>query len=589
MARRSRSAYVRRVLTVAALAAAISGSAACSWPIPYRPGREERSVSAGSYDLAIQRNGRVNVVLTSGVVVFDNAFPMVWFEDDDKPRPLRIDGRRSARDHVNDPLGEGHGFTLYGKDVEWSIRTYPTQPFLAAQVSFVNSGRKPVRVRALSPWCVGEPNKGEVALSDGPGEAVVFAMGPGDAPPRVVAAADGVEASVLAAMNATGRRTLTAGPFPHDTGEPVIEIGPRTEAIGARHSLFRGVWRYDPPIEVPPGARLISGALYLGVTEHDPSVGLDRYGYAAAAALSRTAPAATGDLSAEALTAQGQATASRLGAHAEPWPADPESLRTLGRRWFLVPRFGPPRIAPLPALGDDDPTPALRAAMTAAALLGSAVEFSSDAGAPSPREAELLHQLRSADVRPARVVDVLNPDGPQVWYLPLRTPIGEWHLIALFNWDDQPQAVSASLTSLGIPADALFSAFGFWERTYYGVVQGRISASIPPGGVRLFGLRPLPGRAAPHLVATDSHFTQGALDVSRWDWDETTGELHGAIRARAGVPTSLWMLLPDNRRFAGFTCQTGSALWLQDGHVLHVTIRPDADGETAWTLRTDAN
>ena len=68
-------------------------AAGCVTSPLYRPGQEFRTINAAEYEIAVQKNGRVDVLLRSGQVLLANAQPMVWYADEDKPEALPIMGR----------------------------------------------------------------------------------------------------------------------------------------------------------------------------------------------------------------------------------------------------------------------------------------------------------------------------------------------------------------------------------------------------------------------------------------------------------------------------------------------------------------
>lgn len=282
-------------LWLSALAVLLVAQAAWGGALLYRPGREFRTITTASYELKVQKNGRVDITLTSGEPVFQNAFPMVWLEGEGAHRPLAVEGRWSLRQPVSDPLGQGHGVALRKKDCEWSLRTYPHKPFFVVKVEFINTSRKPTRVRALLPWCVGQPIKG--ALSLGPGTADALSLGTGskwtyEGEIPVPAAGNAFSPLSLATVNPRTGRSLIAGFLTQDRAIPQIRLERGAKAEPDVFDLFRAECLFDPPIEVPPNGRLASEVLYLSVGETYPLDGLE--GYAQAVALvnrvSRTRP-----------------------------------------------------------------------------------------------------------------------------------------------------------------------------------------------------------------------------------------------------------------------------------------------------------
>ncbi len=252
----------------------------------YRPGQEYRTLSGAEYELAVQKNGRVDVMLRSGQVVFANAQPMVWYADKKGLEPLPIKGRATVREQVNDRLGQGQSIIFKYKEAEWAIRVYPDKPFFTCQTAFVNNGKKPVKIRALSPWFLGEGNNGALSLGAQP-ESAVFLQNPSSfpGPPQFPGVTTGSGAGLwyLAGFNPASRQTLIAGFVTSDTGYGSLRLGRTSKAKEELFNQFETICYYDPPVEVPAGGTVQSEVLYVSVAERTPLEGLERYGHAVAA------------------------------------------------------------------------------------------------------------------------------------------------------------------------------------------------------------------------------------------------------------------------------------------------------------------
>jgi len=265
------------------LALAISG---CQTSPVYRPGQEYRTINAAEYEIAIQKNGRVDVLLRSGQVVLANAQPMVWYAEEDAPELLPVLGRLTVREQVNDRLGQGQGMLFKQKECEWAIRVYPDKPFFTCQVAYVNNGKKPVKIRALTPWSVGEETNGLVSLGNEPESTVILQNPtPFAGPPQMPAVTRGEGEGLwyLAGFNPVSRQSLIAGFVTSDTGYGALTLGRTEKAKTPSLNQFSATCYYDPPVEVLPGGKVQSEVLYISVAEKTPLEGLERYGHAVAA------------------------------------------------------------------------------------------------------------------------------------------------------------------------------------------------------------------------------------------------------------------------------------------------------------------
>jgi alpha-galactosidase len=264
-------------------------------PPLYRPAQEYRSTSAASYSVSIQKNGRIDVTLATGDPVFMNAYPMIWFEGEEAPVPISIDGRHTTRQEVNDQLGKGQGVVMDYKGCEWSHRTYPTEPYFTVQVAYTNTSKKTVRVKALYPWATGNTKgTGKNAQSG-------FTLGinttdsrtleggkqfPGDATMPDIVRGPMTAMWNVATVNSVTGRSLIAGFLTHNSAYTQIELANPVDGEGEvnRFEKFAAACIFDPPVELEPGERLGSEALYLAISETSPLEGLERYGKAMALA-----------------------------------------------------------------------------------------------------------------------------------------------------------------------------------------------------------------------------------------------------------------------------------------------------------------
>ncbi|HRK36645.1 MAG TPA: alpha-galactosidase, partial [Candidatus Hydrogenedentes bacterium] len=261
-----------------------------------RPKEELRTITAGSYAVSIQKNGKVNVLRNQNDLVFELAQPMIWLEGEEKAVPLQIAGRMSGRDDVSDALGKGQGMTLENDECTWSIRVYPAEPYFTVQVAFTNTKKEAVRVKMLSPWTAGDGKKGGLSLGANTIECAVLEGGkmfPGDTGVAGLRSGAGTCLWNLAALNKSNNVSLTAGFLAYTTGYGRLRMeSPIAEDEGKRFATFAAECVYDPPVTVEPGQQLLSEPLYLGVAEENVFEGLERYGWAFAAAnkISRERP-----------------------------------------------------------------------------------------------------------------------------------------------------------------------------------------------------------------------------------------------------------------------------------------------------------
>lgn len=255
-------------------------------PLMYRPGREHKTINTGVYEMVIQKNGCLSINLISGDAVFQAACPMVWFEGEEEPEPLEVDGRWSMREAVNDRLGKGQGMLLVKENCEWSIRSYTPALFFCVQVAYINTSNKPTRVKMLSPWYVGVQKKSMLSLGEGTDQSLILENSGVSGQPTDLRLVKGTAQSLwdVGLLNPTNGRSVIAGFLTHEKAQTQFQVE-RAEGVDAtQFSLFQAECVFDPPVEVAPGGRLASEVLYISVGESNALVGMERYGDALAVA-----------------------------------------------------------------------------------------------------------------------------------------------------------------------------------------------------------------------------------------------------------------------------------------------------------------
>lgn len=533
-----------------------------------RPSVEVRTINTASYAFNVQKNGRVDVEHVAFGLVFENAFPMVRFADEESPEPFRLKGLASARTPVKDRLGEGQGFQFTGKDCVWLLRAYPTQPFFTVQVIYKNETRKPVSVAALYPWAIGAPNDGALNLGPGVDRAAMLTRGTADNPyPRVVTgSAESVMS--LAIHNGTSQRNLIAGFLTQANARGNVEVRRSEKVPATAFDLFRAGCVFNPPKEVQPGEQLASEVLYVSVGENDPVHGLRRYGSAvdvwngdrdsAVAQMLRAMPDSVPQWS--------------TGFDAPAW-GTVECLTAAIRRFYFTDPWHKTVMAPVWLDGPSLTEAQGRAWLTGAALSGGEVRIAQSETLTAAQKND-LQKVSSALGESARPVDLFQAGPPQVWNFPLKEKAGEWNIVALFNWDpDKITYLPLTLAELSLAPAQFYTVFDFWNEQYLGTAQGALDVEIAPGSVRVLGLRPFDGQ--PMVIATNQHITQGAKHLTESAWDATTGTLRGVVETTPGTAFKMWVLIPDGYQYEGHEIAGAKSTVSQDGTALVIEVIPD--------------
>lgn len=133
---------------------------------------------------------------------------------------------------------------------------------------------------------------------------------------------------------------------------------------------------------------------------------------------------------------------------------------------------------------------------------------------PAHRLRQWASLLPLIDQRPS-LPDWIESPTPRRLRFDLENTLGSWHVLAYFNWADEPEKINFAPEDFNLPENAMTIMREFWTGQVYPMSLDIVTEILLPAhGVRLFALRDLtPG--IPAYLGSDLHISQG-LEVSDW-------------------------------------------------------------------------
>jgi alpha-galactosidase len=149
------------------------------------------------------------------------------------------------------------------------------------------------------------------------------------------------------------------------------------------------------------------------------------------------------------------------------------------------------------------------------ALTGGALFLSDDLPSLPPERLRIAKVLMPLIGRAPRVLDWFDQPTPRRLRLDLRNNTGVWHLLAYFNWEEQPIDLTFSLDEFDLDPNHKYYASEFWTERLSLIDREVISyKQVPSHGVALVAVRPqVPGSF--QYLGSNMHISQG-LEVAVW-------------------------------------------------------------------------
>ena len=169
-------------------------------------------------------------------------------------------------------------------------------------------------------------------------------------------------------------------------------------------------------------------------------------------------------------------------------------------------------------------------------------------GELKPDRMKIIQQvLPVADIHPQNLYPYAASAMLPVWNLSVTRPFGRWNVVALFNWTDGPQEISATFAELGLDAAKEYVGYEFWGQECLGVLKDQVRMSVPMRSVKLIAIREKADH--PQFVGDDRHITQGAVELEDLKWDESACAYRMKVKAIGGFPFTYVVRVPDGYAF----------------------------------------
>ncbi len=238
------------------------------------------------------------------------------------------------------------------------------------------------------------------------------------------------------------------------------------------------------------------------------------------------------------------------------------------------------------SVGMKGPLWEVRMKMALMCLAGCSTSFSDDFRLLEPSRIRLMQRCLPPGGPPMRPVDLLRRTIPSIWHVHCQRDFGQWEVVGLFNFEDQPQERTVEFASLGLDQQSKVVAFECWEEKLLGVHQGRLTLGLPPHSSRILFLHRLAGR--PQVVGTDMHLLGGYHEIKKLTWDADHHTLAGVCQRMPGISGKVYVYVPAGYQphFDSPPPDTSAKLTNVGGELWVKELRFQ-EASAHWTIRFD--
>jgi hypothetical protein len=204
------------------------------------------------------------------------------------------------------------------------------------------------------------------------------------------------------------------------------------------------------------------------------------------------------------------------------------------------------------------------------------------AGLSSERMKMLQQTLPVADVRPMSLYPYFSM--MPVWNLNIRHEIlGDYNVVALFNWKDEPRKISFTAQELGVEPDAEYVLYEFWTEKCFGSMKGSVAMDITARSVRLLAMHRV--KAIPQWITSDRHIAQNAIELKEFKWNSDNRTLEGRVQLIGAFPLTIRLRVPKEFSLKKVDCpDMKCSVKEEENNILATTFEAKRTGEYAFNI-----
>lgn len=229
-------------------------------------------------------------------------------------------------------------------------------------------------------------------------------------------------------------------------------------------------------------------------------------------------------------------------------------------------------------LVSDLPVEEARVSATIVALPGQLTFFGDKLASVSPEKMKMLQQtLPVAEVFPMSLYPCFSM--LPLWNLSVRHKVlGEYNVLAIFNWEDNPRDISFTTEELGIENNVNYLLYEFWTEEFIGAANGGYTMHIPPHSVRVLTIHKI--RPIPQWISSDRHVTQIAQELKKFEWRNDNHKIVGKVQLIGMFSLTMRIHIPGNFSFKNVECPNAKCTAkVEKGNILALSLIAEKTGD----------
>jgi alpha-galactosidase len=160
-----------------------------------------------------------------------------------------------------------------------------------------------------------------------------------------------------------------------------------------------------------------------------------------------------------------------------------------------------------------------------------------------PQGLEILKGVFPTLGMPSRPIDMFEKQIPSIFDLPLSAGWEDYHIVTVFNWDDEQKQVLIDFSKLGLNRDVLYRVFEYWEGAFIGTYKENLLLTLSGHSSKILSIRQ--STEIPQIVGTTAHILQGFVDVESIHSDPVKGVMDIKLTPNGNEQGRIFVFIPS--------------------------------------------
>ena len=202
---------------------------------------------------------------------------------------------------------------------------------------------------------------------------------------------------------------------------------------------------------------------------------------------------------------------------------------------------------------------------------------------PEERVELLRHSIPPVPAHPMDIRSSVSDGKTVIVNLAYEKRFMRGNIVDVINLSTEPATVRVSLKGdLGLD-DGVYHVYDYWNREYLGAHNEDFEVVLRPCASRIFSVKR--ADAAPQLLSTSRHISQGALDIVSLRYDAEKRVLSGESNVVGGEVYEVVVAADeDTRVFGEGNHTTTNRIEDLGGGVWRCSFMPESDGTFSWEI-----